>query len=334
MKVDALLLAPPPELRHRADELAATGVDGLFTFEGPNDVFLPLALAAETGCDLYTNVAVAFPRSPMHLAHTAWDLAKLSDGRFALGLGTQVKAHVERRYGATWSSPVTRMAEWVAAYRAIAARWQDGTPLAFEGDHTRHSLMTPAFDPGPLPWGPPPIWLGALGPKMVHLATEVADGLLVHPFTSDRHLAEVTLPRVAEGLAASGRPRAELTVVGQSIVGATSDPARQADLDTAARWLVGFYGSTPAYAPVLETEGRAHLHPELRRLSREGRWDEMAALVDDDLLDAVVLRGDPATVAARLVDRFGGRADRVALSTPGGVADEDLAALVAEVRAR
>src|SRR5690606_30097264 len=149
--------------------------------------------------------------------------------------------------------------------------------LDFEGEHTRHTLMTPAFDPGPLPSGPPPIWLGALGPRMVALATAVADGLLVHPFTSDRHLLEVTLPRIAEGLAAAGRGRADLTVVGQAILACTADPARQGDLDVAARWMLGFYGSTPAYAPVLETEGRGHLHPELRRLSREGRWDEMAA---------------------------------------------------------
>ncbi len=334
MKIDALLLAPPVEIQARAEALAATGVDGLFTFEGPHDVFLPLILAARTGCDLYTNVAIAFPRSPMHLAHQAWDLSALSGGRFALGLGTQVKAHVERRYGSTWSSPVTRMAEWVAAIRAIGARWQDGTPLAFEGEHTRHTLMTPAFDPGPLPTGPPPIWLGALGPKMVALATAVADGLLVHPFTSDRHLADTTRPRIADGLVAADRAPDDLTVVGQAVVACTSDPARQADLDAATRWLVGFYGSTPAYAPVLETEGRGALHPELRRLSREGRWDEMAALVDDDLLDAVVLRGDPATVAARLHERFDGFADRVALSTPGGIDDADLAALVTEVRAR
>ena len=331
MKIDALLLSPPAQVQQRAEELAATGVDGLFTFEGPNDVFLPLILAARTGCDLYTNVAIAFPRSPMHLAHQAWDLAALSDGRFALGLGTQVKAHVERRYGSTWSSPVARMAEWVAAIRAVAARWQDGEPLAFEGEHTRHTLMTPAFDPGPLPGGPPPIWLGALGPKMVGLATAVADGLLVHPFTSDQHLAGVTRPRIAEGLVAADRTAADLTLVGQAVVACTSDPAKQADLDAATRWLVGFYGSTPAYAPVLETEGKGHLHPELRRLSREGRWDEMAALVDDDLLDAVVLRGDPATVAKRLHERFDGFADRVALSTPGGIADADLAALVTEV---
>jgi probable F420-dependent oxidoreductase len=332
VKIDAGLLVPPQLVEERAEALAATGVDGLFTFEGPHDVFTPLVLAARTGCDLYTNVAIAFPRSPMHLAHQAWDLALLSQGRFALGLGSQVRAHVERRYGATWSSPVERMGEWVAALRAIYDRWQDGTVLAFEGDHTRHTLMTPAFDPGPLPTGPPPIWLGALGPKMVGLATAVADGLLIHPFTSDRHLAETTLPRVTAGLAAADRPRSDLTLVGQAVVACTADPARQADLDTAARWLIGFYGSTPAYAPVLETEGRAHLHPELRRLSREGRWDEMAALVDDDLLDAVVLRGDPATVAGRLVGRYGGAADRVALSTPGGIADDDLAAVVAAVR--
>jgi probable F420-dependent oxidoreductase len=331
VKLDALLLARPPELRARAEALAATGVDGLFTFEGPHDVFLPLILAADTGCDLYTNVAIAFPRSPMHLAHQAWDLAELSGGRFALGLGTQVRAHVERRYGATWSSPVARMREWMGAIRAIGARWQDGETLAFEGEYTRHTLMTPAFDPGPLVTGAPPIWLGALGPKMVALATAEADGLLVHPFTSDRHLADVTRPRIDDGIAAAGRDRSGLTIVGQAVVACAGDAGRQGDLDEACRWLVAFYGSTPAYAAVLDTEGRGDLHPELRRLSREGRWDEMAAMVDDDLLDAVVLRGDPDVVARRLSERFEGFADRVALSTPGGIADEDLAHLVTRV---
>ncbi|MEZ5182126.1 MAG: TIGR03617 family F420-dependent LLM class oxidoreductase [Acidimicrobiales bacterium] len=331
MKLDALLLAPPDQVRARAEALAATGIDGLFTFEGPHDPFLPLATAADLGVDLYTNVAIAFPRSPMHLAHLAWDLSAASGGRFALGLGTQVKAHIERRYGSTWSAPAARMGEWVAALRAISARWQDGAPLAFEGEHTRHTLMTPAFDPGPLPGGPPPIWLGALGPRMVALATRAADGLLLHPFTSDRHLATVTRPAIMAGLQAADRERDDLTLVGQAVVACTADPSRQADLDAAARWLVGFYGSTPAYAPVLETEGRADLHPELRRRSREGRWEEMAAMVDDDLLDAVVVRGDPAEVARRLRDRFEGVTDRVALSTPGGIADDDLAALVREV---
>lgn len=331
VKLDALLLAPPTEVPARAEALAAAGVDGLFTFEGPHDPFFPLVQAAGTGCDLYTNVAIAFPRSPMHLAHQSWDLARLSGDRFALGLGTQIKAHIERRYGSTWSSPVQRMAEWIGALRAIGARWQDGTPLDFIGEHTRHTLMTPAFDPGPLDGGPPPIWLGALGPKMVGLATATADGLLVHPFTSDRHLADVTTPRIEGGLADAARAVDDLTIVGQAIVACATDAKAQADLDAACRWLVGFYGSTPAYAPVLETERKGHLHPELRRLSREGRWDEMATMIDDDLLDAVVLRGDPAAVAGRIQDRFGGFADRVALSTPGGIADEALTELVTEV---
>lgn len=334
MLIDALLMADPPDVSARADALAATGVDGIFTFESSHDVFLPLILAAGTGCDLYTNVAIAFPRSPMHLAHTAWDLAQLSGGRFALGLGTQVRAHIERRFGSTWSKPVEQMREWVEAIRAIGATWQDGAPLDYVGQHTRHTLMTPAFDPGPLPGGPPPIWLGALGPAMTRLATSVADGILVHPFTSDRHLADVTLPRIRAGLAAAERDRSDLTVVGQAIVACTTDPVAQADLDLAARWNIAFYASTPAYVPVLETEGRDHIHPELRAMSREGRWDEMAAMVDDDLLDAVVLRGDPAEVAARLVARFGADVDRVALSTPGGITDEALTALVTEVRTR
>ncbi|MFN8016648.1 MAG: TIGR03617 family F420-dependent LLM class oxidoreductase [Acidimicrobiales bacterium] len=331
MKVDALLLAPPHEVRRRAEALAATGVDGAFTFEGPHDPFLPLAVAADLGLDLYTNVAIAFPRSPMHLAHLAWDLGAASGGRFALGLGSQVRAHVERRYGAAWSSPIARMTEWIRAYRAIAARWQEGSTLEFTGAFTQHTLMTPAFDPGPLPNGAPPVWLGALGPRMVELAVAEADGLLLHPFTSDRHLAEVTLPRVHGARHEAGRTT-DLTVVGQAIVACASDPSRQAELDLAARWLVAFYGSTPAYAPVLDTEGCGHLHPELRRLSRLGRWEEMAAMVPDDLLDAVVLRGDPAAVGARIRQRFGSVADRVALSTPGGIDDPDLAALATEVR--
>lgn len=333
MLIDALLMAKPHDVAERAEALAVAGVDGIFTFEGPHDVFLPLTLAASTGCDIYTNVAIAFPRSPMHLAHTAWDLAELSGGRFSLGLGTQIQAHVERRYGATWSSPVARMREWVEAIRAIGRTWQDGAPMDFVGEHTRHTLMTPAFEPGALPSGPPPIWLGALGPAMTELATAVADGLLIHPFTSDLHLNRVTLPRISHGLNLAERSRTDITVVGQAIVACATDPVGQADADTAARWMIAFYGSTPAYAPVLETEDRGHLHPQLRSLSREGRWDEMAALIDDDLLEAVVLRGDPAEVAARLVARFGSDVDRVALSTPGGITDRSLADLVNETRA-
>lgn len=335
MEIDTLLIGRPHEVRARAEALAATGVDGLFTVEGPHDVFLPLALAAGLDLFLYTNVAIAFPRSPAHLAHTAWDLAGLNDAGFALGLGTQVRAHIERRYGSTWSHPADRMAEWIGAVRAFWDTWEHGAPLDFQGAHTRHTLTTPAFDPGPLPEGRtrPPVWLGALGPRMTEVALTVADGLLVHPFTSDRHTAEVTLPRVERALAAAGRTRGDVTLVGEGIVACGRDASEQAAADEGARWLVAFYGSTPAYEPVLATEGRAAIHPELRRLSREGRWDEMARLVDDDLLDAVVLRGDPDRVAARVRDRFGGHVDRVGLYAPGGIADEALAAVVDGVRA-
>lgn len=335
MKLDTLLIGPPTTIAERATALGATGVDGLFTFEGPHDVFLPLVIAArETACDLYTNVAIAFPRSPMHLAHLGWDLAALGEGRFALGLGSQVRAHIERRYGSQFDHPVDRMREWIDAIRAVWDTWQDGVPLDYRGELTTHTLMGPAFNPGPLPTGRPPIWLGALGPRMTRLATAAADGLLIHPFTSDDHLATVTMPRIAAGLDAADRAPADLTVVGQAIVSCGVDAAELAASDAGARWLVGFYGSTPAYRPVLETEGRGDLQPELRRLSKEGRWDEMSALVDDDLLERIVVRGDPDQVAARLAARFGGRADRVAFYAPGGISDEAVAAVVASARSR
>lgn len=337
VEIDTLLMGKPHEVRERAEALAGTGVDGLFTVEGPHDVFVPLTLAAEAGVFLYSNVAIAFPRSPAHLAHTGWDLAALAGaagGGFALGLGTQVRAHVQRRYGATWSHPAARMAEWIGAIRAFWDTWEHGAPLDFQGTHTRHTLTTPAFDPGPLADGAarPPIWLGALGPRMTEVALTVADGMLVHPFTSDRYLSETTLPRIEQVLAGAGRPREAVTVVGEGIVACGRDAAEQAAADEGARWLVGFYGSTPAYEPVLAAEGRAEIHPELRRLSREGRWDEMSRLIDDDLLDAIVLRGDPDRVADRVRERFAGHVDRVGLYAPGGIADEALAAVVTGIR--
>ena len=202
MLLDLQLDVPPEHAAARARELVGAGAAGLFTFEGPHDVFLPLAAAAAVGVetDLMTNVAIAMPRSPMHLAHTAHDLQRMSGGRFRLGLGSQIRPHIEKRYGATWSPPAARMREIVLAVKAILGAWQDGTRLDFRGEHTRHTLMPPTFVPGPLEWGPPPVLLGALGPVMTRTAAEVADGLLVMPFHSHRHVRERTLPAVAEGL--------------------------------------------------------------------------------------------------------------------------------------
>jgi len=328
-------MAPPPEVPERARALAATGVAGLFTFEGPNDVFLPLALAAGVAdVDLMTNVAIAFPRSPVHLAHAAWDLHALSGGRFRLGLGSQVRAHVERRYGATWSHPAARMREVVQAVKAVLAAWEGEAPLDFRGRFTTHTLMTPAFDPGPNPYGPPPVLLGALGPKMTEVAAEVADGLLVMPFNSRRHLCDRTLPAIEQGLAASGRGREELEVIGEVIVATGRTEEEQRAAVDGVRWLLAFYASTPSYRPVLEVEGWADLQPELNAMSKRGEWTAMAGRIDDTMVATIAVRGTPEECATQIARRFDGVADRVCCYFPGyEIPDERIAELVAALAA-
>ena len=243
MLLDVQLDGRPDTAAARARELAGTGVAGLFTFEGPHDVFLPLAAAAgAVETDLMTNVAIAIPRSPMHLAHAAYDLQLMSQGRFRLGLGSQVRPHIEHRYGATWDRPAARMREAVMAVKAILTAWQEGSRLDFRGEFTRHTLMPPTFVPGPNPYGVPPVLLGALGPVMTRTAAEVADGLLVMPFHSHRHFRERTLPMVDAGLEAAGRTRADLAIQPQAILamGRTDDEL--------ARATVGA-GCSPSTAP-------------------------------------------------------------------------------------
>lgn len=318
MRIDIQLDARPDAVAGRARELAGTGVDGLFTFEGPHDVFLPLATAASvTDVDLMTNVAIALPRSPMHLAHTAYDLQLLSGGRFRLGLGSQIRPHIEHRYGATWERPAARMREIVLAVKAILTSWQDGTRLDFRGEFTRHTLMPPMFVPGPNPHGVPPVLLGALGPLMTRTAAEVADGLLVMPFNSERHLRERTLPAVADGLDRAGRDPATFSVLPQAIVAMGRTPAELEAATTGVRGLLAFYGSTPAYRPVLEVEGWDHLQPELNRLSKQGDFPAMLDLVDDGMVATLAVRGTPEECAAEIRRRFGGFADRVCAYFPG-----------------
>lgn len=310
MRLDIQLDAGPAQAAERAAELASTGVAGLFTFEGPHDVFLPLALAAGTGLDLMTNVAIALPRSPMHLAHTAWDLQLLSQGRFRLGLGSQIRPHIEHRYGATWDRPVGRMREIVEATRAILTAWQDGTRLDFRGEFTHHTLMPPTFVPGPNPHGVPPILLGALGPQMTRAAAEVADGLLVMPFHSHRHVRERTLP-------ALGTPRPGFVVQPQAIVAMGTTPEEQAAADRGVAALLAFYGSTPAYRSVLDVEGWGELQPQLHALSRTGDVAAMVALITEPMLQTLAVRGTPSECAAEIHRRFGDLADRVCAYFPG-----------------
>ncbi|MCW2782076.1 MAG: class F420-dependent oxidoreductase [Marmoricola sp.] len=324
MRIDIQLDARPDAAAGRAAALAATGVDGLFTFEGPHDVFLPLALAAPvTQIDLMTNVAIAFPRSPLHLAHAAYDLQLLSGGRFHLGLGSQIKPHIENRYGSSWSKPAARMRETVLAVKAILSSWQDGTPLDFRGEFTRHTLMPPTFNPGPSPYGAPPVLMGALGPVLTRTAAEVADGLLVMPFNSLRHFRERTMPAVESGLDRAGRTRDQLSIVPQVIAAVGRTPEQLEVASTCVRRLLAFYGSTPNYRPVLEVEGWESLQPELNRLSKVGAVGEMTDLVDDTMLATLAVRGTPEECAHEIVRRFGDVADRVCVYFPGYDIDPD-----------
>ncbi|GAC68086.1 TIGR03617 family F420-dependent LLM class oxidoreductase [Gordonia soli] len=328
MKIWTALFGPQ-DAAARAQALADRAVGGVFTFEGPHDVFTPLVLASGVrDLDLMTNVAIAFPRNPINVAHQAWDLNLLSSGRFTLGLGTQIRPQIEKRYGADFDRPVARMVEFVGALRAIFDTWQNGTRLDFDGEFYRHRLMTPTFRPGPNPYGPPPIYVGALGPRLTHAVASTADGLLVMPFTSDRFVREVVLPRVDAGLAESGRTRADFAVLPEVIVATGRDDESRAIAEDAARRLLGFYGSTPAYRPVLELHGWGELQPELNALSKQGRWDDMARLIDDDLLDTIAARGTPTEVGRILRRRADGVSTELGLYQPFPMDDDTMGELV------
>ena len=341
MKIDTQITSPLGSVQVQAHRLRALGFDGAFTFEGPTDVFLPLLEAALAGggtgdgyrgLDLYPNVAIAFPRSPLQLAHTAWDLQRVTGGRFGLGLGTQIRPHIERRYGATWDRPVARMREFVLATKAIFACWQDGAPLDFQGEFTTHTLMPPLFDPGPLPWGPPPIWVGAVGPRLTEAVAQVADGLLVHPFHTEEFLRSHTLPIVAAALDRSGRDPEAFDLGIDVIVCAGRTPAEQAVADAGVRMLLAFYGSTPAYRPVLDLHGWGDVHPVLNRLTKAGRWDVMPDLITEDMLETLSLRGTPSEVATALHARYGAIAARVGLSFPYAADPAVVAETIAAIR--
>ena len=309
------------------------GASGVATFEGPHDVFAPLTLAATVGgLDLMTNVAIAFPRNPIHLAHQAIDHHVLSGGRFILGLGTQVRAQIEKRFGAQFDNPVARMTELVAALRAIFEAWNTGARLNFHGEYYRHTLMTPTFSPGPNPYGSPPIYVGALGPKLTRATAEHADGLLVMPFGSKRFLHHNTLPAVREGLQASGRHIDDFAIIPEIIVSAGDTDADRESADAGTRRLLAFYGSTPAYRPVLAAHGWEDLQPELNAMSKQGRWQEMGALIDDEIMHTIAACGTPAEIAAHIRDRVYGVSDTVCLYQSGPIGLSTLAAIVDELR--
>ncbi len=319
MKLDAALLTENPRQGGpAARHLEECGFDGAFTFEGRHDPFLPLLPAAEStrGLALYTAVAIALARSPMTLASTAWDLHLASEGRFRLGLGTQIRAHIERRYAMPWSRPAARMREMVLALRAIWNRWQHGERLDFRGEFYTHTLSSPVFEPGPSPHGVPRVLCAGVGPRMTAVAGEVGDGFLVHPFHTGGFLRERSLAWLGEGLGRAGRAREEIEVVCQVIVATGRTEEERERTRGGARAQIAFYASTPAYRPVLDHLGCGPLQEELRALSLEGRWLEMAGRIGDDLLEAIAVCGPPEELPARLAGRYAGLADRLALIAP------------------
>jgi len=335
VKLDAALIVQDlAKAGEAARALEEAGFDGGFSFEGPHDPFFPLVLAAQatTRLELGTAVAIAFARNPMIVAQLAWDLQALSRGRFILGLGSQIRAHIERRFGQPWSHPASRMREFVLALRAIWAAWQDRRKLDFRGEFYQHTLMTPFFDPGPLDCPKPRVFLAGVGPRMTEVAGEVADGFLVHPFHTPEFVRDQTLPALDRGLARAGRRRDELEIACQIMIAVGRDREELANAREAVRGQIAFYGSTPAYRGVLVQHGWEDLQPELNRLSKSGAWPEMAKRVSDEMVDAVAVAGTPEEIAAKLVARCG-FAQRIALVTPYGVDPVVLRALVRELRA-
>lgn len=315
MQIDAALLSSDAvEAAEQAAQREAEGYGAVWSFEGPNDPFFPLVLASQKTerVLLGTAIAVAFARNPMLCAHIAQDLQRLSKGRFVLGLGTQVRPHIERRFSQPWSHPVARMREFVQAIRAIWSSWRGEGRLDFRGEFYTHTLMTPMFSPQPGPWGDPAIYLAGVGEKMVEMVGEVADGFFVHPFHSKSYLEAVTLPALARGLASAGRTREDLVVSCQTIVALGSNDAEIERARRKARGQISFYGSTPAYRGVLDHHGHEGLQETLNRMSKQGQWGEMMGLVTDSLFDEIAVSGTPEQVAAKLRAR-NGFADRTTL---------------------
>ncbi|MDJ0849104.1 MAG: TIGR03617 family F420-dependent LLM class oxidoreductase [Myxococcota bacterium] len=309
-------LEDPREARASFRLLEEIGYDGAFSFEAKHDPFLPLVLAAEHTARLRlgTAIAIAFARNPMNLANLAYGVQAISEGRFVLGLGSQVRPHIEKRFGMPWSKPAARMREMVLAIQAIFARWEGRSELRFEGEFYRHTLMIPAFDPGPHPFGPPPIYTGGFGPLMTEVAGEVADGFFAHPFNTRESLLTNTLPALEKGLAKSGRRRESLDVICSTLVVTADEEAELERVKRAARKQLAFYGSTPAYSPTLDRHGWGDLHLELNRLSKQGRWDDMTDLVPDEVLEAIAVVGPRSEIAAKLEARLEGIADGVSLT--------------------
>ncbi|MEY3290612.1 MAG: hypothetical protein RLY19_703 [Actinomycetota bacterium] len=321
MKVDGGIGSNLSQVPQSAKEVEAAGYAGAWTAETAHDPFFPLLLAAEhtTTLEIGTSIAVAFARNPMTLANIGWDLQSYSQGRFMMGLGSQIKPHIEKRFSMEWSHPAARMREMILAMRAIWDTWLNGTKLDFRGDFYTHTLMTPFFMPDPsemAPYGPPKIFLAGVGEKMTEVAGEVCDGFLCHGFTTERYLREVTIPALARGRAKAGKTMEGFEIVGPSFVVTGTNETEMAAAAAGTRQQIAFYGSTPAYKGVLELHGWDGLQDELNTLSKLGKWVEMGNLITDDILNTFAVVAEPEKVAPELASRYSDIIQRLSFYAP------------------
>ncbi len=334
MKVDTHLTSDWHQIPDHIKKLESQGYDGAGTAEMNHDPFFPLVLAAEHSkkIELYTGIAVAFARSPMVLANLGHDLNAYSRGRFTMGLGSQIRPHITKRFSMPWGAPAPQMRELVMAMRAIWANWYQGEPLRFEGKYYQHTLMTPAFSPDNTEYGAPKVILAAVGPIMTEVAGEVADGLIIHPFSNEKYIREVTLPAVEKGLAKSGRSRQDFEITYSPFIISGKDEATFEAQKSAAKQRIAFYGSTPAYKNVLGVHGWGDMQTELNGMSKQGQWKEMGDLITDEMLNTFGVMDDPGNIVSEIQSRYGDFTDR----TSGGftfVDAQDRLEMVAALRA-
>ena len=313
MKIDVAVMAPTlRSVPYIAQTAEAIGFDCLWTSETQHDPFLPLALVAEhtSRMEFGTSIAVAFARSPTTLAHIAWDLSKASRGRFILGLGTQVKAHIERRFGMTWESPAPKLREMILAIRALWQAWQGDGKVNFRGEFYKITLMTPFFNPGPIDHPDIPIYIAGVNEQLCRVAGELCQGFHVHPFHTAEYIRQIVLPNIQRGAEKAGRTRADVQLA-SSIFVATNDQEREM-----ARQQISFYASTPTYKAVLDVHGWGAVNEKLGALAARGKWDEMPSLITDEILNEVAIVAPREEVVARIKQKYTGLLDRVTFYTP------------------
>ena len=334
MKVDGSVGWELPKVGAQARELEEMGYSGILSAETSHDPFLPLAFAAQDTqrIDLMTGIAVAFARTPMVLANIGHDLNAASSGRFVLGLGSQIRPHITKRFSMPWSHPAARMREFILAMRAIWANWHKGEPLQFTGKFYQHTLMTPFFTPDNTEHGAPRVFLAAVGPLMTEVAGEVADGVIVHAFTTEKYLRETTLPALERGFAKAGKAREDFEISYPCFVVTGRDEQEVERAKAQTRQQIAFYGSTPAYKPVLDSIGVGEMQGDLNRMSKQGRWAEMAGLISDDMLSEFAIIEEPANIARAFKARYGDIVDRTSAAY-GGLPKEARANIVAELAA-